>query len=216
MPFPDRLTGEVQKPCELGAGIEEGLAPLEEAGTAGDPACLAHLVRPSGGAVTTEGHLSGCQLMGLDEDGFKRDVVDEKKTVPPWLAGVPRGPRAACASPKAGLAVCDPLQYRPGLDRGLNRSNRSAFQRCDCGVRDRLLRGNCSASTASRTLRARCPSGKVAGAVLVDVWRPERIHLNGDRYLLIKLAKVTFAQHIHKFCANGSTDTVVFGRPPGH
>ena len=68
MPFPDHRTGELKKPCELGAGVEEGLAPPEEADTAGDPACMAHLVCPSCGAVTTEGHLPGCQLIGLDED----------------------------------------------------------------------------------------------------------------------------------------------------
>ena len=48
-------------------GAEEPAA-LEEPDTAGDPACLAHLVCPACGAVTTEGHRPGCDLERLADD----------------------------------------------------------------------------------------------------------------------------------------------------
>lgn len=62
-----------------------------------------------------------------------------------------------------------------------------------------------------RHRRASPPSGKCAVTVLVDVWRIGHIHQNGDRYLLIELVNVAFAQHIHKFYANGRTGTTTLG-----
>lgn len=47
---------------------ELGLAHREETDTGGDPACWAHLVCSVCGAVTSEGHIPGCELTLLGRD----------------------------------------------------------------------------------------------------------------------------------------------------
>lgn len=67
LPGPAGTGAPASTGTEEPAFLEEP-ALLEEPDTAGDPACLAHLVCPACGAVTTEGHQPGCDLERLTDD----------------------------------------------------------------------------------------------------------------------------------------------------